>query len=499
MNNTGRTIAKNASVLMASQIITWGLAILLTIFLPRYLGAAAIGKFHLANSLWAIIGIVAAFGMDMMITKEVARSPEKSGELFGTTLYLRTALFALGSLVIVAYGHIAGYPAETLYVIYIIGFVNFIAQFTIACDAVLIGFERMEFVSIGSILGKAANTFIVILMLILQQGLIVIAVVGIIGAFLQLAFTFNALRRLAALKLRFQWHLAKWMLKESFSYLMVRFALVVYQQIDIVIISLLVTEKNMGWYGTADQLFGTFLFVPSVFITALYPALSRLFKSEPNSVNQIIRKSFDLMWLMAVPIGLGVLLIADPLVVLLYGEEFTQAGPVLAVMGIVLLLTYQNMLLGQFLISTDRQRAWSWTIGACALLTIPLDIFFVSLSERFFGIGAMGGAFSFTVTEIVMLCTALLLLPKGTLDRQNAYRAIRVLLAGLIMVGVAWWVRDLFILVPIITAAATYLLMIVILRAVPREDWVILRSMVENVLARVRRRQIQPANVPGEN
>ena len=69
----GRTIAKNASVMMISQLVTWGLTIVLTIFLPRYLGAAALGQFHLANSLWAILAIAVTFGMEILLTKEIAR------------------------------------------------------------------------------------------------------------------------------------------------------------------------------------------------------------------------------------------------------------------------------------------------------------------------------------------------------------------------------------------------------------------------------------------
>jgi O-antigen/teichoic acid export membrane protein len=269
--------------------------------------------------------------------------------------------------------------------------------------------------------------------------------------------------------------------------------------VDIIIISLLVDERNVGWYGTADQLFGTFLFVPTVFITAVYPVLSRTYANAPDSVGRIISKSFDLMWLAAVPVGLGVLLIASPIVVLLFGTDFTSAGPVLAVFGIVMILTYQNMMLGQFLISTDRQKPWSKVIAVAAILTIPLDLLFIPLSYRLWGIGAVGGAISFVATELFMMLAALYLMPKGYLTGANARRALRVLAAGLVMLAAAWWLREMFILIPILVAAAAFLAAIVLFRAVPDEDWVLLRSVIVSISERLRRKTAQPANASGKN
>ena len=61
MNSTSKTIAKNATILMASQLVTWALTFALTIFLPRYLGAVNAGKLTIANSIWAIVAIIATF------------------------------------------------------------------------------------------------------------------------------------------------------------------------------------------------------------------------------------------------------------------------------------------------------------------------------------------------------------------------------------------------------------------------------------------------------
>lgn len=493
-NSLGQKIIKNASALMASQVITWLLALVYTIFLPRYLGAEAMGKFYLANSLWTMVGIFAIFGMDTLIIKVVARSPEKAPDLFGATLFLRVILFAVGTLAVAAYAYVAGYPADTRLIITIIGVANFVTLFTFACESIIKGMERMEVISVANIISRVVQVGLTMLMIVLRRDMYVIAAVGSLAALAHMLFVFIYLRRITVINLRFDFSKVRWMFQESLSYLLLRLALVFYQQADVIIISLLVNEQNIGWYGAADQLFGTFLFVPTVFITVLYPVLARMYEQKPDSVTRIMRKSFDMMWLIAVPMGLGVLVVGSPLTVALYGPSFDGAGPVLAVLGLVTIVTYQNMLLGQFLISTDRQKSWSWVILAAALITIPLDILLVPLCQRLFGIGALGGSFSFLITETGMTIAALAMLPKGTFTLQNLWSFLRILAAGLIMVVVAWWVRDMFIAVPILLGGFVYLAAVILFRAVPQEDWLLLRSTASAFTNKIRQRAAQPAN-----
>lgn len=498
----GRTIAKNASVMMVSQLVTWGLTIALTIFLPRYLGAAALGQFHLANSIWAILAIAVTFGMDILLTKEIARDSSKTGRLFGTTVVLRLLLYALALALLALYLRLAGYPADTVAVIYIIGIGNLIWQFIGACQAVLQGLERMEYISLGLIVGKLFNTIVSIVLLVLGYGVLAIAAVTIGAALINLVIQLVSMRRLrsetyqwrTADMLRFDRQLAAWMLRASLPYLMSGIFLVVYMQIDIVIISLLVNEKTVGWYGAADNLFGTFLFIPAVFMKAVFPALSRLYTNDPEALPRLMQRSFNLLLLLSVPIGLGLLVLADPIVLLLFGHDFAGSGPVLAIFGIVLILTYQNILLGKFLISIDRQNAWTVVMAVATVATLPLDLILIPWSTRAFDNGAIGGALAFVITEGAMLLAGLWLLPAGSLGRTTAALAGRVLVAGVLMAAVAWWLRDTFLPIPIMAGALVYATLAFLLRAIPREDLEMVFSLGQGVLRRVRARFVVPAS-----
>ena len=403
MNTTGRTIAKNAGFLMVSQVVTWGLALIVTILLPRYLGAAALGKFQLAVSAWAIMAIVIGFGMDTLLTKEISRDPGRTSALISTSVLVRIGIFLVSFAMMVVYAHLAGYPQETKDVIYIIGLSTLIWQIGSTFRASLQGLERMEFISLGDIAAKTFLTLLAIFFLLMGYRLIMFATIEVGAALVSLAVQYFALKRIHRLQFRFDRQLIGWLVKTSFPYLMLSGFMVAYGQIDILIISLLVSEKQIGWYSAATRLTGTFAFIPTVFLAALLPASSRMHINAPRDLQRLMSKSFDLLLLVIIPIGFGVMIISNQLVRFLYGLDFVNSGPILSVMGIVVILFSLNMFLSQFFISSDRQNVWIVVMAVGTILTIPLDLVLVPWCQKTFGIGALGGSLSYLVTETGMV------------------------------------------------------------------------------------------------
>lgn len=481
-----KTIAKNAAVLMGSQVLTWGMTLLLTIFLPRYLGASAIGKFHFSTSVWAIVAIIATFGMDTLLTKEIARHPERLPTLLWNSAVLRLGLFGLGWLGMILFLNAFGYPTETRQVVYVMGAASLLWLVSGAAQSALQGLERMEFNSLGMVLSKLVNTVVGIALLLAGQGVLIIAAVGGLAALVNFAVQFYFLRRITPLPFHVNLTEMRHLFRAGLPYLFSAIFLVVYMQFDIVIISLLIDDRAVGWYGAADQLFGTLLFVPTVLMTAVFPTISRQFITDPDALARTTRKSFDLSVLLSLPVGLGTLVVADQAVVLLFGEEFAPSGPILALMGIVLILTYLNVFLGQFLISMDRQNQWTAVMAVATLATLPLDLWLIPLCERTFGNGGLGGAISFIITEFLMMVAGLFLLPRGILQRANAWLAVRAIFAGLVMTGTAWLVRQQFIVLPILVGTLVYAGMLWLLRLIPAEDAALLRDLTRAVLRRLR-------------
>ena len=416
--------------------------------------------------------------MDLLITKEIARAPEKAGALLTTTALLRIPLYLIGLGAVMLYTQLAGSPSETVAVIVAIGVAQLIYQFSFACRASLEGLQRMEYISYAEIAAKAFNTFISIGLLLLGFGVIQIAAVAIGMALINLAMQLVPLNKLQPLKFKFDFALAKWMLKASAPYLTIMAFLVLYLNTDAIVIAELVDERTLGWYSAADNLFGTLLFIPTVFITAVFPILARMHSDEDSGLGAIMNRSFNLLLLLSVPIGLGLFVLATPIVVLIFGDKFVNSGPVLSVLGIVLIIMYQNILLGRFLLSIDRQNVWTVVMGIAVVGGIALDIFLVPWTAATFNNGAIGGALAYICTEGMMLLAGLWLL-RENLDLSNVWVAARTFVAGGIMVAAIWPMRDIVLPVPILTGAVVYIIVIVVFKIIPPDDIALVRSLLK--------------------
>jgi O-antigen/teichoic acid export membrane protein len=497
MNNAGKTIVKNASVLMGSQLVTWALTLLLTVFQPRYLGAAGVGELSVAIALWAIVGVLIAFGTDTLLIKEVARQPEQASNLLGTSLVMRTLFYLVGWSVVGLYLAWQQASMVTITTVGIIGLAQLLWTYIGACTSVMQGLEVMKYSSIAEIAGKFVNTILVIGLLLLGYGLVAVALTTGTAALIQLILLVRFLRTRVPLRLHFNPQHALAMARSGAPYLLSGLMLTIYSKVDRLIIAAIVDGTTVGWYSAAMTLFGTLMFVPTVMITALFPALSRSHTNDPSSLPRLVRKSFDFMLLVSVPVGFGLMIVSNQLVLLLFGSEFGPSGPVLGVLGAVLVCTYLTTLLGRFLTSTDKQNSWTVVMLVATIATIPLDLVFVPWCVSVFGNGALGGALSFAVTEFGMVVAGIVLMPRDALSRANAWTAARIIAAGLTMVAVTWWWRDAVLIVPVLIGATTYIGMVLLLRVVPAEDAVLLKEMAQRILGRFRRRGSKTADIRG--
>jgi O-antigen/teichoic acid export membrane protein len=353
--------------------------------------------------------------------------------------------------------------------------------------AVFTGLEHMQYGSIANIIGKGAYTLLTFVLFLLGQDIYTIAAAQIISGIVPFIILLYFFRRFSRLRWHFDVGEARHMLAQSGQYLVTALTLVIYQQIDKLFIASMVDTRMVGWYGTAMNLFGTLMFIPVVFGSVIYPALSRSHVNSTDQLQTLARRGMDLMFTLSIPIGLGLVLIARPLIALLYGADFAPTGSILEMLGVVLIFTYLNTMVGQLLIATDRTAKWNMVMATAIAMTLPLDLLLVPWAQRIYGNGGLAGTTSFLKTESTMLFVGILLLPTGTLSWSNVRTAVLALLSGLLMVSASWWWRDSHLALSVIVAAITYTVLVIVLRVVPRQDLELVLQAAQQLLGRVRR------------
>ena len=115
------------------------------------------------------------------------------------------------------------------------------------------------------------------------------------------------------------------------------------------------------------------------------------------------------------------------------------------------------------------------------LATVPLDFLFIPWADRRYSNGAIGGAMAYFVTESFMFVVGLIAICPFLLNRATLWRSFRILLAGGLMLAVAWQFRGQVLVVPFVVAVVTYVASILLFGVVTDDE----RSMAGRLLARV--------------
>src|SRR6056297_148609 len=108
-DSIARSVAKNMSVMLGAQIVTWVSGFVLLYFLPRYLGSVDFGRLYLALSIKMMLGLLIDFGGNYLISKEVARSEKEGTSILSSYVILRILLWIIAIGLIILFSNILGY------------------------------------------------------------------------------------------------------------------------------------------------------------------------------------------------------------------------------------------------------------------------------------------------------------------------------------------------------------------------------------------------------
>ena len=480
-----RSVTRNIGALMSSQVVTWTLSVLLIWLVPRYLGPEALGSLQLGNSIWAIAVVFATFGTSTLLTVEIARHRTTFGSLLSNSLRLRLTIFAATVPVVAGFLIIGPYDTATIEVAAIIGIGGLFTLYVTAAESSLYGLQEMGLTSIIRVITKVYVVLATVAVLLAGGRLIPVAIVSASATVLTAAMFARLVRKRTSHLDAVSSLAGRALIVASAPFLAAEATRVIYQQIDTVVMSLLVDRDALGFYAVADSIFGSLLFVPVIVTTAMFPAVADLHERSPADVPPLLRRSFNTLLLVSVPIGLGTILVAPSLIDIVLTPEFAPAASVLAVYGVVVILSSQTILFGRFALATGRAKFWSMLMIGATILTIPLDIVLVPWTDRQFDNGAIGGALAYVVTEGLLIVIGALTIGSGMFTRETFARIGRCTVSGALMLAAAWPFREEFFAIPGAIGVITYAVAILVLRTLSEEE----SNTVKQGIARARKRR----------
>jgi O-antigen/teichoic acid export membrane protein len=409
-------VARNAVFLVAGQVATTALAILLSAALGRSLGASDFGVYFLVMTMSGFALVIAEWGQPLFVIREVARHPSLAGSLLGTSLVMRIVGAALVAAPVGLLASALGYDARTCW-FSVLGVASmlpiFLAQ---AYGTVFRGRDRMGLDAAVSVSNKVLGLLVTLAALSLGTGVPGVIVAQGIAGLGALAVAARLYRRLGAGPLGCTREMTRFVVVGGAPIVAMTVAVQLQPYLDIVILSKLAPAASVGWYGAAKNVMGTLLAPSIILATASYPRISRA-AHEPALLRREMRAAMrPMLWLGALA-GVGTYLFADEVIGLIYGAKaFGPAGTILKVFGPTLFLLFIDVLLGHVITATGKATGFAVAKFVSIAASTGLNFLLIPLFQERMGNGGLGVVVAFAASEIVVFAGALWLIPRGSLD-----------------------------------------------------------------------------------
>ena len=162
----------------------------------------------------------------------------------------------------------------------------------------------------------------------------------------------------------------------------------IYVVLDKTMIGLLVKDKaEVGYYEQSQKIVKIILTLATSLGTVMLPRIANEFaKGKEENIRKSILNSFNFIYLLSIPMMIGLVVITQDLIPWFLGEEFDKSIYITyAISPIMLMIGLSSVIGTQYLLPTKKQKQYTISVITGAVVNLTLNIILI---PRFLSIGA---------------------------------------------------------------------------------------------------------------
>lgn len=470
---TRKSILKNTLALAIPNVLNPIVSFVLVLAISRYLGVEGLGQFSLVLSYIGIFATLASLGLADLVVREVARRPDQAHEfLFNTGLF--GTISSLAALVLMdIMVAVMGYEKQVVQAAFICSF-SLVASTAITyLEAIFRSFEKAEFVAFTYVVENIVRVGACILLLLSGYGIVALFVAVLASRIFAFVLMFGLYVRVMGMPggtlNRDMWRL---LARESATFTSIAIFSTIHLSLDQIMLSKLKSVEAVGIYSAADRLLDMCRTLPLAFAAALLPFLTKEYSMGLDRLRQLSIYSTRYLLLASLPIVAGTAILADDMIALIYGAEFSASGPVLRLHIFSLIPFSLVFFLAQLLIATDNQRVDLAINVVAAGINFVLNLLLIPI------LAELGAALATLITVVIFNQIQWWYIRKHLFSIPIFNLLPKALLATGIMGAVTYLLRDWNLFLNVALSAGVYFLLLFLLKALSPEESEFLKKVL---------------------
>jgi len=470
--STVRRVARNTSIIIVGDIVFRLISLVVTIYLARYLGTAGFGKYNFVFAYLAFFNILTDLGLQTILVREMSRDPSITPKLIGNAYIIRlilTVTAIISSIVVIS---LMSYPADTTTYVYIASLTLLFVSFSDFYRTIFEANLRMEYNITAKLVFKFLSAVLILWIIFAKGTLLHIMIALVLSEMVKTLLNYSFSRKFVTPQFKIDFGLWKYLIKECLPLALSSIIIIIYSRIDVIMLSIMKGDVPVGLYSAAYKLSDPFLLIPSALGVSLFPIMSKSFRNSREELIRIYELSFKYILIIMLPIAIITTLLADRIILLIYGDAFEGSATALQILIWALIFTSLNSILSHLLVSMGEQKLSTVSHTLCAVVNVVLNFFLIPvLSYNGASIATVATSAVFFISSFYFVSKHLQIIPPHKI-------VMKPMIGGLIAGMFVYYLINSNMLLLIPLSIGIYSLVLLSLKALSKEDVDMVRRMI---------------------
>lgn len=393
----------NTSWLFGEKILRMIVGLFVGIWVARYLGPERFGLLSYAQSFVGLFSAIATLGLDGIVVRELVKDPSRRDELIGTAFWLKL-VGAIAVLLILAIAvNFTSNDHDTNIIVFIVASATVFQAFNVV-DFYFQAKVMSKYIVFANVISLFLSSIVKIILILDEAPLIAFAWVVLFDSFvLACGYVYYYIKNNSTFKIQnliFNRVTAISLLKDSWPLILSGIVLMIQARIDQIMIHEMLGSKETGYYSAAMRLIEALAFLPGLINSSLFPALANAKMTSKELYESRFLNYYRLSFLLFLVSAIPIYLLAETIVVTLFGQEYLPAGVLLSLLSIRLFFANTGVARGSFINIENLFKFSLITMIIGSIINITLNYLMIPIYSAKGAI--MAGIVSFTITVFLI-------------------------------------------------------------------------------------------------
>ncbi len=402
---------KSASWSLAARALSMLISFGATTFIARSLGPSHYGQLSYALSFVGLFAFISTVGIDNILYRDLIKKPNETNKLLGSAFIIKVAAGSLAAaLCSIAALFLVDNDVSKILIFILTG--TFIFNSFQIINHEFQAKVQSKYPSIITILVVLILNILKVSVIMLNEGVIYLALILLLEPILYILFYVYIYTTKLGGKIT-SWSYdkltAQSLLRDSLPLLFSSAFVLIYSRIDQVFIKHMINSEAVGIYDSAVRIAEVWYIIPSILVTALFPAIINAKITSKEMYYKRLKKLGLFLLSLAIGISLPVTIMAPFIMNTLYGEAFIAGSVILQIYVWATIAIFLGSLVLNYLIAENYRKVLFFTSLIPMLINVVLNILWIP------SFGIVGAAYA-TFVSYMFVPLSILFFQKTRVD-----------------------------------------------------------------------------------